>query len=249
MMDIINLLIIFLVGIVSASFGTLVGGGSLITIPTLIFLGLPPHVAIGTNRLGTNGMIISGLYAFHKKRMIDYRIGLSVCIPTLLGSFLGANLVLQVNVLILRYVIAVITIVMLCFTFLKPEIGIAKTKQNTKKNEYSIAVVLSFFIGIYGGFYGAGVGTFVSYVLILLFGQTFLESAATRKTVTLFPSVLATTVFVFAGVITYSLGIALFIGNFIGSYVGAHYSDKIGNVWVKRMFFGIVLIMAIKLII
>ena len=138
---------------------------------------------------------------------------------------------------------------MLFITFLKPEIGIERTKHVIKKHEYLIGIAFSFFLGIYAGFYGAGTGTFVSYILILLFGQTFLESAATRNTVTLPPSLLATIIFALAGVIIYSLGIALFVGYFIGSYIGAHYSDKIGNVWVKRLFFGIVLIMAIKLII
>jgi uncharacterized membrane protein YfcA len=248
-MDIFSLVIIFLVGLISNSFGTLVGGGNLITTPALIFLGLPPNVAIGTNRFGANGLIISGLYVFNKKGIINYRIGLTMCIPTLLGSVLGANLVLQFNVVTLRYAIAIITIVFLFFTLLKPEIGIEKTKHVIKKHEYLIGAVLSFFIGIYAGFYGGATGTFVSYVLILLYGQTFLESAATRKTITVLPSLLATTVFAFAGVIMYSFGIALFVGNFIGSYIGAHYSDRIGNVWIKRLFFGIVFIMAVKLVI
>lgn len=247
-MTILNLVIIFFAGLITASFGTLVGGGSLITIPTLIFLGLPPNIAIGTNRLGTNGLIISGLYAFNRKGMVNYKVGLTIGIPALVGSFFGANLVLQINLLILKYVIGIITLIMLFFTFLKPEIGIEKTKHVIKKHEYLIGVILSFFLGIYSGFYGAGTGTFVSYILILVFGQTFLESAGTRKTVTLLPSLLATIIFAFAGVIIYSLGIALFAGNFIGSYIGAHYSDKIGNVWIKRLFFGIVLIMALKLI-
>jgi uncharacterized membrane protein YfcA len=56
-------------------------------------------------------------------------------------------------------------------------------------------------------------------------------------------------IFAVHGVIIYSMGISLFLGTFLGSYIGAHYSDKIGNVWIKRLFFVIVLIMAIKLII
>ena len=60
---------------------------------------------------------------------------------------------------------------------------------------------------------------------------------------------MSTTVFALHGVIIYSLGIALFIGAFIGSYIGAHYSDRIGNVWIRRLFFVVVLIMAMKLII
>lgn len=244
----ITLLVVFLVGVISASFGTLVGGGTLLTIPTLIFLGLSPESAITTNRFGANGLIIAGLYEFNKQRMVDYKIGFILCIPALLGSFLGAITVLQVNALILKYLIVIITIFILAFIIFKPKIGIEKTKPFIKKTDYLSGIALSFLIGINSGLYGAGSGTFLSYVLILLFGQTFLESAATRKIPTLFSSLIATLIFILASAIIYPIGISLFIGNLIGSYIGAHYSDKIGNVWIKRLFIVIVLIMVIKLI-
>ena len=248
-MDIINLLIIFVIGGVTSTFGTLVGGGSLITIPTLIFLGLAPHTAIGTNALGITGLLVAGGYKFHQKRMIDYKIGLLIGICALSGAFLGANLVLQINETLLKKVIGLMVIVMLVFIIVNPQLGIRKIKHSIKKSEYLIGAVLSFCLGIYHGFYGAATGTFFSYILILLFKQTFLESAATRKVPTLAAAVMAVIIFAINGVIHYALGIALFVGSSIGSYAGAHYSDKIGNVWIKRLFCVIVFIMAIKLLI
>lgn len=248
-MDLIHLLIILAVGIIAGSFGTLVGGGGLITIPTLILLGLPPHTAIGTNRLGATGMAIAGWYEFSKKGMINYEIGLTIGIPALLGPILGANLVLKISETILKHVIAIITILILVFIISKPKMGIQKAKHNIKKHEYLIGAVLSLFIFIYSGFYGAGTGALLTYVLILLFGQTFLESAATRKIAQLISTVMAAIIFAISGVISYPLGAALFTGSLIGSYIGAHFSDRIGNIWIKRLFFVIVLIMAIKLMI
>jgi uncharacterized membrane protein YfcA len=246
-MDLIHILIIFAVGFIAGSFGTLVGGGGLITIPTLILLGLPPHTAIGTNRLGVIGMAVAGWYQFGKKGMINYEIGYTVALPALMGSILGANLVLKINEAILKQVIAVMTILILVFIVSKPKMGIQKSKHEIKKYEYLIGGLLSFFIFIYSGFYGAGTGALLTYVLILLFGQTFLESAATRKIAQLISTVMASIVFAISGVISYPLGAALLTGCFIGSYVGAHFSDRIGNIWLKRLFFVIVLIMAIKL--
>lgn len=246
-MDLIHLLIIFAVGVVAGSFGTLVGGGGLITIPTLILLGLPPHTAIGTNRLGVTGMAVAGWYKFSKKGMINYEIGLAIAIPALFGSIVGANLVLRINEAILKQVIAIMTILILVFIISKPKVGIQKSKREIKKYEYLIGGILSLFIFIYSGFYGAGTGALLTYVLILLFGQTFLESAATRKIAQLISTVMAAIVFALSGVISYPLGGALFTGSFIGSYIGAHFSDRIGNVWIKRLFFVIVLAMAIKL--
>ncbi|NIO03967.1 MAG: TSUP family transporter [Proteobacteria bacterium] len=246
-MDIMSLLIIFAVGVIAGSFGTLTGGGSLITIPALIFLGLPPHSAIGTNRLGVTGVHIGGWYKFNQKRMVNYAFGFMIGIPALFGSMLGVNLVLQMNEMILKRLVATLMIFILVFITVKPKIGLEKTKFMVKNHVYIIGAVVSFFLGIYGGFYGAGAGTFFSYILILLFGQTFLESAATRKIAGFLITTMAAILFGLAGVIDYSLGIALFIGTSTGSFIGAHYSDKIGEVWIKRLFFAIVLTMSIKL--
>lgn len=249
-MEIMKFLIIFLVGIFAGSFGTLVGGGSLITIPTLILLGLPPHTAIGTDRLGMTGIGSAGWYQFHRKRMIDYKIGFTLGLPTMLGSILGANLVFQINEEILKQAVAIITIVILSFIIIvKPKMGIEKTSHMVRKHEYLVGAISGFFLGIYGGFYGAGTATFLSYILILLFRQTFLKCAATVKIASLLMTAMAALIFAINGAIHYSLAVAIFIGAFTGSYIGAHYSHTIGNVWIKRSFSAIVLIMAIRLLI
>ena len=249
-MEMMNLFIIFLAGMIGGSIGTLVGGGSFITIPTLILLGLPPHTAIGTDRLGMTGIGSAGWYKFHKKGMIDYKIGFILGFATMLGSLLGANLVFQINEEILKRAVAVITILILFFiTIITPKMGIEKNNHVVKNHEYLIGAVGSFFLGIYGGFYGAGTATFISYILLLLFKQTFLECAATVKIAALLMCAMAASIFAINGAVHYFLAISMFIGSFIGSYIGAHYSDTIGNVWIKRLFSVIVLIMAIKLLV
>jgi uncharacterized membrane protein YfcA len=247
-MESIQLIIVLGVGLIAGSYGTLVGGGSLITIPTLIFLGFPPHTAIGTNKLGVMGNPTAGWYEFNRKGIINYKIGFIMGIPAFIGPILGASFVLQINETILKRLIAVITIIILTFLIARPEIGTKKAGRAITKQDYIIGAFLSFLISIYSGFYGAGAGTLLTYVLILFFGQTFLEGAATRKIAQFISTAMAIVIFAIGGFIHYPLGIALFIGNLIGSYIGAHYSDKIGNIWIKRLFIAIVLIMAVKLL-
>jgi len=247
--DIVNLFVISFTGIIAGAYGSLIGGSGLITIPVLIFLGLTPQYAVGTNFFGLTGLNIGGWYKFHKKNMINYKIGFIVGIHTLVGTILGTILVLEINEVLLKKLIAILTILSLAFINFKPNIGTEKTKYNVKKHEYFIGAILSIIIGIYNGFYGAVAGTFLAYVLILLFRQTFLQSAGTRRIAFTFSSVVGTIIFAFNGVIIYWVGIVLFLSSFTGAYLGAHYSDRIGNVWIKRMFFIIVLIMALKLIV
>jgi uncharacterized membrane protein YfcA len=247
-MDIVPLLIIFIVGLFSAIFGTLVGGSSLITIPLLILLGLPPHSAIGTDRIGVSAIGIAGLYQFHKKGLIRYGIGFILGIPCLVGSFIGANLAFQVSPGVMKKSIAVMTLAILALLMAKPNRGIEKTSRPLTTGVMATGALLSMFAGIYGGFYGAGAATFLFYILILVFGRTFLESAATLKIASILMTLTAAITFAAHGAVHYPLAISLFLGSFIGSTAGAYYSDRIGNVWIKRIFIGVVLIMVIKLL-
>ena len=97
-------------------------------------------------------------------------------------------------------------------------------------------MLLSFVVGVYGGFYGAMAGTLSLYILVLWFQQTFIQGAATQKIGSLFMTVTAATVFTLHGAVDFYLGTAMLVGCLIGSYLAAHYAERIGNVWIKRLF-------------
>lgn len=245
----INLPIIFFVGMFVSVVGTLTGGTSLFTIPTLILLGVPPHTAIGTDRFGIMGICIAGWYKFHKKKLINYRIGLVLAVPVLFGAFLGANIVLEINEAILKVIIVIISVFCLAFLILNPSKGIVNAKQVIGRHEYLVGALMTFLVGAYGGFYGAMAGTLLLYVLIFWFGQTFLQSAATLKIGALVLNFMAAAVFAYHGAIEYHLAVALFSGCFVGSYIGAHYSDRIGNIWIRRLFVVLLIVLIINLIV
>jgi uncharacterized membrane protein YfcA len=247
-MEITHLIIMFFVGVVAAAFGTLIGGSSIVTIPTLILLGLPPHTAIGTDRFGIIGVGISGWYKFHKKKLINYRIGFIVAIPVLFGTALGANLVLQISESVLKYVIVVTNIILVAFLLFNRGMGVEKRQTAIQKKEYVVGASLSFMNGIYGGFYGAMAGTFSIYILIGWFRQTFIQGAATQKIGSIFMTVTAATVFALNDAVDYQLGLAMLTGCLVGSYIGAHYAERIGNVWVKRMFIVFIVVALAKMV-
>ncbi len=248
-MNFSGLSIIFFTGVIGGSFGTLVGGTSLITIPVLILLGLPPHTAIGTDRLGIAGLTTVGWYKFHQKGLIHYPISLWMGSAAVAGSFLGANLALGISMGLLRKIIAAVTVVLLIIVVVQPRLGLEKRKRGINGRAYGAGVFISFIIGIYGGFYGAMAGTFLLYVLLFVFDQTFLEGTATLKLTSLMMTTMAAAVFAGKGAIDYPMAAAMFLGCGVGSYVGAHYADRIGNVWIKRLFVLIVLLMVVKLLI
>ncbi len=128
---------------ICSTFGTLVGGSSLITIPLLILMGLPPHTAIGTDRFGTTGIGLAGLYSFHRKGMMRYRLAFIVGIPCLLGGFIGANLALQISPELLKKFIVALTVILLIVVVANPRLGVAvATKRPLTAGRY---VLRSFF--------------------------------------------------------------------------------------------------------
>jgi uncharacterized membrane protein YfcA len=247
-MEISYLIIMFFVGVVAAVFGTLIGGSSIVTIPALILLGLPPHTAIGTDRFGIIGVGMAGWYQFHKKGLINYRVGLIVAIPVLFGTFIGANLVLQISESVLKYVIVVTNILLVTVLLFNRKVGVEKRQTAIQQKEYVVGASLSFMNGIYGGFYGAMAGTFSIYILIAWFRQTFIQGAATQKIGSIFMTVTAATVFAFNDAVDYPLGLAMLTGCLVGSYIGAHYAERIGNVWVKRMFIVFIAVALAKMV-
>jgi uncharacterized membrane protein YfcA len=249
-MDPIQLIVIFFASLFACTFGTLVGGNSLITIPLLMLMGLPPHTAIGTERVGVLGLGLAGLYTFHRKGMMKYPLAFTVGLPCMLGAFVGANLALQVSPALLKQVIIGLTLLLLAVVAANPRLGVEEeqAQQPLSAGRYVLGAFLGLLVGVYNGFYGAGGGTFLAYIMILVFRQTFLGSAANLKIGTVLSYAVSTATYAYHGVIDVPVALVLFVASGIGSSLGAHYSDRIGNVWIKRVFMGVILIMVVKLL-
>jgi hypothetical protein len=249
-MDPTQLIVMFGASLIGSTFGTLVGGNSMITIPLLILMGLPPHTAIGTDRLGLIGMGLAGLYSFHRKGMINYRLSFIIGLCSLVGAFIGANISLQISPELLKKFIVALTVILLIIVAANPGLGVVAvaTKRPQSAGRQVLGALLFLVVGIYSGFYGGGTGTLQSYIMIFVFRQTFLESAANIKLAAIMSPAISAATYAYHGAIHLPLALAMFAGSFIGSYVGAQYSDRIGNVWIKRIFIGVILIMVIKLL-
>ena len=242
-----SLPIMFTVALFASAFGTLTGGASIVTIPTLMLLGLPPHVAIGTDRFGVIGLGLAGWFKFHKKGLIDYKIALWTFMSILLGTVVGANLVLGIAGNDLKNIVIFVNVCLALFIVLNRKTGVQSEKEEITSRKYLLGVVLSFFVGIYGGFYGALAGTFALYVSVLVFKQTFIEGAATQKLGTCVNAITASIIFALNDSVDFVFGSTMFVGCLIGSYLGAHFSDKIGEIWVKRLFITIMIVAVAKL--
>ena len=245
MPEIVTLIGVFLIGIISSIIGSLVGGASLLLIPFLIFIGLPPQVAIATDKFGSIGNALAAFYKFQKAKKIHWKYVPALAILSLGGSLIGANILLNINPKILQNIIGVILLLLLPLMFLKRGIGVKYSKPTSFK--IAIGLVLYFLVQIFSGFFG-GVGPIIFYILMITFGFTIIEANATQTLPILVLFISSLMIFALNGIIDYGVGAVLIIGMAIGGYIGAHIALKKGDKWVKGLFALVVIILSIKLL-
>ncbi|MDH5734343.1 MAG: sulfite exporter TauE/SafE family protein, partial [Candidatus Bathyarchaeota archaeon] len=180
-MELITIIILFTGGLFSGIINTIAGGGSLISVPLLIASGLPTHLAIGTNRFAM--VFNTGVGAIDYHRKVKYRVELALLLAAFasLGSYLGANFVLQIDEEILEYIIGILMLIMGGIIVSKKKLGLEERKISLLKRNYILVGILSFLLGVYGGFFGAGISTMFTFVFVSFFGMSFIGSAGITR--------------------------------------------------------------------
>ena len=237
----------FFTGIAAGFIGTTAGGGALLMIPLLIFLGLPAQNAIATAKLAVVGTMSAGLYRFNRGGKVIFKIAIPAAVFATIGSGLGALVLVRTPNSMLEKIIGIFMIILLVTMLLDHTVGIRK-KRLTSTWGTVAGYSLFFVTGFWGAIFG-GQAIFATYILISLFGLDFLFAAGTRKLAGLCIALIAIVIYQIHGIIFWKYGIILLIGSTIGSYYGAAYGLKKGNKWIKQLFVIVVIAAAIKLLV
>lgn len=219
----------FLAGVIN----TLAGSGSLITLPVLIFLGLPATVANGTNRIGVILQnIVAGL-SFNRSRVLDLRGALILSVPAIFGSLLGASIAVNLNEELMQRVIGAVMVLMLFVILLRPERWLEGTVLTLEKTiNWQQALVL-FVIGVYGGFIQAGVGIFLLAALVLSIGYDLVRANAVKIIIILVFTLSSLLIFANNNQVDWAAGLLLGLGNMAGAWVAARMAVARGAAWVR----------------
>ncbi len=232
-MELHIIFLVILVGFFAGFINTLAGNGSLLSLPLLMFLGLPANIANATNRIGVLLQSLVASASFRQQKILDTKTSLKLTIPSVIGSLLGAYLAVELNEVLMRQVIAVLLVVMFFLILLKPKAWV-KGKTDTIKERKGIVPILVFFaVGFYGGFIQAGVGLFLLAALVLGAGFDLVKANALKVFIVLVFTFFALIVFIFNNQIDYTLGFTLAIGNMAGAFVAARYAVKRGGKFIR----------------
>lgn len=241
------LLILVLIFLVTSFVGVVTGSNSLIAVPAMFQFGVAPRVAVATNMFALVFMAIGGTIPFLRKGSINVRKISPLLILTAISSAIGATLVGLITDQSIKLIVSVAMILVAVFILVKRESGVDQTGEVSRK-ALILSFVLTFFLGIYGGLYSGGYVTVLTATLVAFFGMKFSEAVASTKLINVVSSTIATIVFMWQGLVDYSLGIILGLTMFVGAYIGAHYATKLNDIWLKRIFLTTVFVLAIKTI-
>lgn len=243
----VEIVILIAVGFIAGSINTIAGGGSLLTLPILIFLGLPPNIANGTNRIGILFQNIFTTAGFRSKGIITFPFSIYIGISALFGSIIGAQIAIDIKGETFNKILAIIMVLVVGFMVFKPKNKQLNLIEKTTGRNLFWSVLLFFFVGIYGGFIQAGVGFIMLFLLSSVNNISLVKSNAIKVTVVLIYTISTVAVFAFNDKINWKLGLILAIGNAIGGWFASRWSVKKGDSLVKKFLIVMVIIMAIKL--
>ena len=232
----------FAAGVVDA----VAGGGGLLTVPALVAAGLPPHLALGTNK----GQSVFGsgasLLRFSRAGMVDgARAG--VAFPAgFAGSLIGASMVLLLKPEVLKPLVLALLLGVAAFMALPrgPPRVVARL---SPEHAQLAGAVIALVFGAYDGFFGPGTGTFLIVAFASILGDGLARASAEAKVVNFASNLAAAALFAARGLVAWKVALPMAAAQFAGGTLGAHLAVRRGDVFVRRVVLLVVLALCVKL--
>lgn len=232
-------------GLVAGTLNVLAGGGSFLTLPLLIFLGLPAGVANGTNRVGILFQNVSAVWSFQRRRVLDRRFALWAAIPATFGAGLGAWAALKVSDADFQRLLALLMVLITLASFWRPRpVPVDDPEESAPR--LNVLAAGFFGVGLYGGFVQAGVG-FLILAATTFAGLDLVRGNAVKVLSVLCFTLLSLGIFAYNGRVDWVYGLSLAVGTTLGGLLGARLTVLKGHQWIRRIVTIAVLIFAIRL--
>ncbi len=240
-------LFLVIIGFLAGIINTLAGGGSLLTLPFLIFLGLPPHLANGTNRIVIVAQSLSGTLGYRSKGLHSFPFNVYLGLSASFGAYLGAQIAIDLDGSIFNKILAIIMIfvgILISFRQKNMEFKFPERLEG----KYLFWSVFGFFlIGIYGGFINAGIGIVIMLFLNRFNRMTLVKTNATKVAVVFIYSLVALIIFAYNDAVNWKMGFLMAFGTLFGAWFSSRWSVKKGDGVISYAMLFSLTIIALKL--
>lgn len=240
-------LLLFGVGAVAGFVNVNAGGGSTLTLPTMIFLGLDGALANGTNRIAILIQNIFAVSSFRKQKVHQFGESLKLSYITLPGAIIGALVSIRISDEWFQRILALIMIGIVVTMFIPRTKKTYQDAISQAEHKWLIYVAL-FFIGFYGGFIQVGVGFLFMAALYHILKISLVHVNMHKVFIILIYTIPSLAVFAFSGNVNWGFGLVLAAGNALGAWFGAKASVKGGERLIRYVLAIAIVLMAAKLI-
>jgi len=247
-MEILNIAFLIFIGFISGFLNTIAGGGSLISLPVLIFMGLPGSVANATNRVAILSQNIFAVTGFNSKGIkLPLPYSLYLGIASLGGGFMGAKLAVDIDDSLFNRILAIIMVLVVISIVAEPRTKKINRPERLGITHQIFGILAFFLLGIYGGFIQAGIGFLVIAVLTNINHLGLVKTNYVKVFAAIVYTGVSIIVFAIEGKIEWITGLTLAIGQGFGGWYASRWSVDKGEVWIKRVMVVTVIGLAIKL--
>ena len=241
----LHVLLLFAVGLLAGFINVMAGGGSSLTLPALIFLGLDGATANGTNRIAILVQNIFAMTGFQQNKRNEFKESFKLGILTLPGAIIGAFVAVSIQDVWFKRILSIVIIFVIISLFLPRPQSNSLTEKTSKKWALYLSLVAA---GFYGGFIQVGVGFIFMAILFHLAKFNLVRVNVYKVFIIFLYTIPAIIVFMLSGKINWIWGLILSAGNGLGGWIGAHVSSKKGDKIVRIVLIMVLLFMAGKLV-
>ena len=221
------------------------GGGGLIMVPALLAAGLPPHIALGTNKGQSLFGSLAAMVRYARGGLVDGRRARVTFPAAFVGALGGAALVLIVRPEVLRPLVLVLLIAAAVLVTVT-RVRSAEEPSTPRRGTAITAALIALVVGAYDGFFGPGAGTFYIAGFVALLGLPMARASADAKVANFASNIAAAILFAHRGVVIWAIALPLACGQILGGWVGAHLAIRRGDSFVRAVVLVVVLALVLK---
>jgi uncharacterized protein len=244
----IKLIFLCCAGYIASIVDAIAGGGGLISLPAYLLFGIPPQMALGTNKFSGTASSMTSSYHYFRYGKTNSQL-LKYLIPfTLLGSSLGVAIVLRINQQTLRIILSFLIFSMGIYSFFSKKMGEKNCFTGITTSNLILGSIFAFLLGFYDGFFGPGVGSLLLFMFIKLFHYDFLNASGNAKVLNFISNITSLVLFAMNGKIVYLYAIPVSIFMILGAITGSKIAYLKGSKIIKPAFIIMSLAVACKLL-
>lgn len=229
------ILFLMVTGFIAAFIDSVVGGGGLISLPALLLTGLPPTMALGTNKMASVMGSCTSTLSFLRSGKININLIKFLFPLSFIGSIFGVITVQQIPSQFLKPLVVVMLLVVTIYTFTRKEWGDISTYQGMSKKTTYLSGIAAFSIGFYDGFFGPGAGSFFIFAFLMV-GFDFVVAAGNSKALNFASNIAAVIAFIYFDSVNYYYAFPMGLAMILGALAGSRLAIKKGAAYVRPLF-------------